>query len=176
MEYCVNCGKPCGRTYRSSIQYNGQQTRYICEKCAEANFKVQAFIVKYLVLPIALVVGAVKGIRFIITEWIPSLCGSNCSADTVAMIQTGASLTLSILLAWLALKVMLKPWKRLKLIWRILLLIVVIPIVLVIFSVCFMAGSHHEKPVNQPQVEAPQIEQTPQLDPTPQVEQNKSVE
>ena len=170
MEYCVNCGKPCGRTYRSSIQYNGQPTRYICEKCAEANFKVQAFIVKYLVLPIALVVGAVKGIRFIVTEWIPTLCGSKFSADTVVIIQNCASWALSILLAWLALKIMLKPLKSLKMIWRILLLIVVIPIVLVIFSVCLVAGSAQKVPDNQPQVEAPQIEHPSQVEQTSQVE------
>ena len=138
------------------------------------------FFIKYLVLPIALVVGVfigtVKGMDFVVCEWIPSICGSRFAVDTVAIIQSCVSWTLSILLTLLVLKVMLKPWKRLKIIGRIFLLIVVVPVVLIFFVICRVAGSPRHAPVNQPQVESHQIEQTPQVEPNPQVEQTPQIE
>ena len=177
MEYCASCGKPCGREYESAVQdLWDKRTKYLCKKCAEGQAKTQMFFIKYLVLPIALVIGALKGINFVVCKWIPSLLGSSFAGDTVASIQNGVSWTLSILLALLALKVMLKPWKRLKIIGRIFLLIVVIPVVLIIFVLCFAAGNSRHVPANQPQVESHQIEQTPQVEPNPQVEQTPQIE
>ena len=134
------------------------------------------FIFKYVVLPIALVIGVVKGMDFVVCQWIPSLCGSSFSVDTVASIQKGVSWTLSILLALLVLKIMLKPWKRLKIVGRIFLLIVVIPVVLFIFVVSLVAGSSRHAPENQHQVEARQVEQSPQVEQTPRVKQASQVE
>ena len=140
MEYCASCGKPCGRSHRASVQSLSGPTRYLCDKCAEESCRSQIFVFKYMILPIGLIVAACVGIRKLVCEWIPTLCGSNFSAGTLANIQTGTSLALSILLALLALKIMLKPWKRLKTIGRIALLIVVVPVVLVIFAVIFAVG------------------------------------
>lgn len=40
MEHCVRCGKPCGRGNKAPTQYFNSPTRYLCDKCANADAEV----------------------------------------------------------------------------------------------------------------------------------------
>jgi len=148
MEYCKSCGKPCDRSHPAAVQTwldeNGiAKTQYLCPKCAEQSAATQMFFFKYLILPIAVVAGVVYAIVKVCSEYVPQFCGETLgmSSQAVTYTQFGVGITLSLLVLIIALKIILKPWRRIKWYWQLLIIVVfwpaiVLPIASVLFELC----------------------------------------
>ena len=133
-ERCSSCDRPCDRSYKGALRRGWDDEGYLCEECAKQSATAQRFVLKFLVLPAVAIAGAIYVIRFVVHKLIPTLLGSSFSVETVANIQKYTGWTLIVLFVLLGLKIMLKPWRRIKLVWRIILMIVLPPLIILMLA------------------------------------------
>jgi len=128
MIYCANCGKPCDKSHPSAIQSLEKGTDYLCAKCADRQRETTGQVFRYIILPIAAVLGVLYGIGWVVRELVPSVCGKlGIVGPVVSNIQGCVGLTLGLTVLIIGLKIVLKPWRRLKWYWQLLIVIVIWP-------------------------------------------------
>ena len=119
MERCKNCGKPCGKTYKSVFQ-SSQETNYLCKECWEQQRKDAGDLVKgiwylfvHLVLPIvgicAIFVGCGIALALVCEKF-----GLTLSGETNFYIHCGTATLLSIPLVVKVCKTLMKIWSSLS--------------------------------------------------------------